>query len=433
MLPTARQILWSRNEDDALFKIVEASLSHLNISIQIDRSNTRISIDGKYFGYVHMRKIQVGRNRDKYGHAEMSGEERFSLFSPGDLASDQPAMTSISNPFSLPAWLSIIISIVLFGCIHHVILRRAHKDHSASWIWSLWSVLCPFLCQIPDQRSRHFIISFWIFSSFLVTNFYLAVLTSNEISPAVLKSETKFEDLIKEDPEFRVANFDLTGEALENEKEAKEDACIFFKRNEERREDPFWLKSPLESICESWLKENGEYHGSSKKVKISYFVPSKYLPVFEFYLNTLNTSQRRWDLIKDEIEFGGLFWGFTSPNLELIITSFKRIMQSGIHKYWDEMHDQLNLVWFAMYKDLPHNPNHWGQMLDERREKMERERAPTFENSVLKSAFYLFLIGASTAIVSLRLEVPFPSYILRFCRRARGRIRKLKCHFPFFR
>ena len=136
--------------------------------------------------------MESGFNGPYNGHLEKTDDMKYTFFYRGDSGSEEAgALSSISNPFSTQSWLFILGSILLSFIVHHVVL----KGNLGTLFWSGWTVLSPFLCQIPDQKTRNGIIFFWIFSSFLLTNFYLAELTSTEISPRVVKSNKEFKDL----------------------------------------------------------------------------------------------------------------------------------------------------------------------------------------------------------------------------------------------
>ena len=56
---------------------------------------------------------------------------------------------------------------------------------------------------------------FWILAAFLLTNFYSAELTSSEISPAVVKSEERIEDLMAKGIQLRLAEFERNSDEME--------------------------------------------------------------------------------------------------------------------------------------------------------------------------------------------------------------------------
>ena len=105
-----------------------------------------------------------------------------------------------------------------------------------------------------------------------------------------------------------------------------------------------------------------------------------------------------WNFLRERIWIGSQYSAFTSPNLGVLTESFKRILESGIHKFWDDFRNQLVLDADSSTFFKPLYSPYWTERVQDAKAKRERGRIPTFENSLLKSAFYLYLGGLGIII-----------------------------------
>ena len=92
-------------------------------------------------------------------------------------------------------------------------------------------------------------------------------------------------------------------------------------------------------------------------------------------------------------------YAFTAPNLQVLSHSFKKIQEFGIYKYWMDYAEQRVTRQDKGYsKEFPsaYSP-YWTEFVADASAGRERERISSFENSLLKSAFYLYGTGIEIA------------------------------------
>ena len=106
------------------------------------------------------------------------------------------------------------------------------------------------------------------------------------------------------------------------------------------------------------------------------------------------------NFLKERIWFSPLWAAFTTPNLQLLYDAFKRIQESGIFEFWNNYHEYDGVAYRPFF-----TTHKLTEFLVDAKAKRERERISTFENSVLKSSFYLYGagVGVSLSLVFCRL------------------------------
>jgi len=110
-------------------------------------------------------------------------------------------------------------------------------------------------------------------------------------------------------------------------------------------------------------------------------------------------------VLKEEVEVFTHYTAITSPNAQLVSASSKKILESGIHGFWENIYVSLAHARILSVFNLPKDPIHSELITRDVKDKRERDNSATFGNSLIKSSFYLYLGGLSLAVTSFIFEV----------------------------
>ena len=165
------------------------------------------------------------------------------------------------------------------------------------------------------------------------------------------------------------------------------------------------LKDPLGQIVENWIDLNSSHDFETRKKMAAYIEASEAMKVHKLVFNVFEAKQDGVYVLKEEVQFNPNWMAITSPNAQLLSSSFKRILESGIHGFWLNIYTSLAQRYLPSLYNLPKDPARWKLLIQDLKDKRERENMPTFENSLLKSSFYLYLGGICLSLVSLVVEL----------------------------
>jgi len=393
-LSTLRSILKTTSYPYSVqVKLVQETFSHLNITL-VHTMFLKI-YSGKNCGTVStVRHSYDAELKNWFSHFEKLGDMENSILFPRKSEGEKSDLSSLVSPFWSLSWLVLGILTWLSIWVHVMVLKRG-------WGWALWAVLAPFIFQIPDQKKRTITISFWILSTFLLTNFYLAELTSNGISPSVLKTEAVFEDIKREGLEFALF---ATPTFQFIEESSRDDICIMNALSQDVRK---WkMDGPWDWICDHWFnwgRRVDQRKNLNHEDHIALVMHDFLSPTYELAFNIQADRTTSWHIMEEDLYIDSIFMMISPPNLKLLRTSVQRTVSSGITGFWWKVENGITIIEYLGLMDItgiPQVPSLWKGMMAEHKERLERERVQSLKNSLLVTAFILLLVGVSLGLLS---------------------------------
>ena len=127
------------------------------------------------------------------------------------------------------------------------------------------------------------------------------------------------------------------------------------------------------------------------------------MPTNKLILNAVAQTEVTYYLADDQIWIFSIWMGITSPNAQLVSAAFTWMIEAGLYGFWDKRRLSFK-VRPQMSFYAPSDPAHWERFTQELQDERDRGNLPTFGNSLLRSAFYLYLAGLALAIISIIFE-----------------------------
>jgi hypothetical protein len=304
-------------------------------------------------------------------------------------------LISLSAPFHHLTWFCLCILMCISISLHFLRLRE-------NFLPALFFVITSFLFQGDPPgasfprggsqnagsnaplRARWWFSVFWILGAFLTAQFFLAELTSNQVAPQTEEIDVQIEELISKGYKF---------EPLVSNKEdvkAKLESVHTAAGNAEPNSDLLF------KISQNWF---GNDTAVDKRL---FLVQAEHRNAYRLLLPYM--ENRSFHSIQREISVSPLWVSLSSPNADLILSSLLTSFASGVFHYWEKWNKLIRWRDLINQYDLPWDEDLWASVYAEKRDGEEQGNLPSIQNSLHKSALFLFVCGLVSAFLVFGIE-----------------------------
>jgi len=267
------------------------------------------------------------------------------------------------------------------------------------------TIWAPMLSQImlknvALRKERAWLYIGWILCCFTIVQFYLGQLKSHQLVPSVEKVDRTFSELI--------------GLGFKFSDQEVDDGTIKFLRDQRRPEEETGSDTNVINMITDNLADNDRVNGGMEGLVVHERDGNAYevlAPVI---------FKQNYQILQNRVSVGHELTAITNPNADLIGAGFSAVWAAGIYDYWDQIGDDIGWDSRRYKYNLPNRIEHWKVFSMSVLTSVHQARRGSFENSVHKSAFYIYGLGGGLGCVWLLLEVTYHAFWRKV-------IRKLTC------